>query len=388
MMRFLRLLLWSVMSAALVIGVLGGAGYWLYRDAATPGPLAAARTLVIPAHTGVAGIADLLAAQGIVRTALTFEVMARLSGRSGALKSGEYEFPSGASARDALDIIASGHAVKHRLSIPEGLTSAEIVALVRSAAALEGDTGPTPPEGSLLPDTYTYAYGDSREVLIGRMRHAMAHLIAELWGKHRFEPALSDPQQAVILASIVEKETARSEERAHIAGVYLNRLRLGMRLQADPTVLFALGDDGRMPVDRPLTHADLAANSPYNTYLAKGLPPGPIANPGKASLIAVMQPERTDDLFFVADGTGGHVFAKTLADQNRNIAQYHHGTAPEPDPLMPVPSAPDQPAATPPAPEKTGTPAKPSAGQHTRVAQQGAHLHCHPDATHSCPAPH
>jgi UPF0755 protein len=390
MMRFLRLLLWSVMSAAIVVATVGGVGYWLYRDAASPGPLAAARTLVIPAHTGVSGIADLLAAQGIVRNALTFEAMARLSGRGGALKPGEYEFPSGAAARDALDIIAGGHTVKHRLTIPEGLTSADVVALVRNAAVLEGDTGTPPPEGSLLPDTYTYSHGDSREALIGRMHHAMAHLLAELWNKRRPEPALSDPQQAVILASIVDKETARSEERAHIAGVYLNRLRLGMRLQADPTVLFALGADGRIPVDRPLTHGDLSVNSPYNTYVAKGLPPGPIANPGKASLIAVMQPERTDDLYFVADGTGGHVFAKTLADQNRNIAEYHHGSPPEPDPLAPPPSAPDQAANATSPPEKAAAPAKPaaSAQAHTRVAQQAAHVHCHRDATHSCPTPH
>jgi peptidoglycan lytic transglycosylase G len=349
MLRFLRLLAWSLITAAIVITGLGGAGYWLYRDAWRPGPLSAARTVVIPARTGVAGIAELLARNGVIRHPLAFRALARLSGRGGALKAGEFEFPAAASEMQALDIIAGGRTVKHLLTIPEGLTSPQVVALVRAAPALTGNVGPVPQEGALLPDTYAYRYGESRKALIARMERSMAHVVAELWRKRRQGLPLASPEQAVILASIIEKETARPEERARIAGVYLNRLRLGMRMQADPTVLFALDHDGTTMLDRPLTHADLSVDSPYNTYRVKGLPPGPIANPGRASLLAVMQPERTEDLYFVADGSGGHVFAKTLAEQNRNIAQYHHAVLAEPDPLPPVaPIA--APAATAPRP--------------------------------------
>lgn len=345
MMRFLRLLAWSFLTVIVVFAALAGAGYWLYRDARGPGPLAAARTLVVPAHTGVAGIASLLAAQGVIRHPLAFELVARLSGLGAALKAGEYEIPAAASPMQTLDILASGKTVKHRLTIPEGLRSAQVVALVRAAPALAGDVGPMPAEGTLLPDTYIYSYGETRQALIERMQHAMAHLVARLWGERRPDLPLAAPADAVTLASIVEKETARPEERPHVAGVFVNRLRLGMRLQADPTVLFALNGDGTAKLDHPLSHADLAVDSPYNTYLAKGLPPGPIANPGRSSLRAAVRPEQTEDLYFVADGSGGHVFAKTLAEQTRNIAQYRHGAGGEPEPVPPA-------AAPEPAPAK------------------------------------
>jgi UPF0755 protein len=388
MMRFLRLLAWCLMTTGIVIAGLGAVGYWLYRDAESRGPLSEARTLVVPAHTGIAAISELLAEQGVIRNKLVFEFVARLSGRGTALKPGEYEIPAAASVMQTLDLLASGKTVRHRLTIPEGLTSAEIVELVRNAPALDGDSGPMPADGELLPETYIYSYGDSRTELIERMRHGMAHLVAQLWSERRPDLPLATPQEAVILASIVEKETAREEERPHVAGVFINRLRLGMRLQADPTVLFALGGNGANKIDRPLSHADLAVNSPYNTYIVRELPPGPIANPGRASLRAAVRPERTEDLYFVADGGGGHIFAKTLADQSRNIAQYRKGAALEPD--APPPAAPSAaPSAPPPgaAGPETARPAKPAAAVHhaARTPQQAARLpHCRPASGHAC----
>lgn len=387
MLRFFRLLAWSLITTAIVIAGLGGAGYWLYRDAERSGPLAAAHTVIIPAHSGIAAISELLAREGVIRQKLEFELVARLSGRGAALKPGEYEIPAAASAMQTLNLLASGKTVKHRLTIPEGLTTAEVLDLVRNAPALEGDVGTAPPEGTLLPDTYIYSYGDKRHEMIERMRHAMAHLVAELWQQRRSDLPLATPQQAVILASIIEKETARQEERPLVAGVFINRLRLGMPLQADPTVLFALGNDGTSKIDRPLTHADLAVNSPYNTYLVKALPPGPIDNPSRSSLLAAMRPERTEDLYFVADGSGGHVFAKTLAEQSRNIALYRKGEASEPDVPPPTPIASAKPAA-PAEPEKVHPhPKHAAAGPHhpVRTAQRTERpQHCRTTARHGC----
>jgi UPF0755 protein len=356
MREFFRALVWSFFTAVFLIGGLVGAGYWAYQDAASPGPLTAARTVIVPPHTGVAGIAALLQEQGVIRRPLIFEYVAKFSGRGGILKSGEYEFPAGTSALQAMDILASGKTVRHRLTIPEGLTSGEVVALVRDAPALAGDTGPVPAEGDLLPETYIYSYGEQRRDLIERMQRAMAEALAKAWAERRADLLLTTPEQVLALASIIEKETPRDDERAHIAGVFINRLRLGMKLQSDPTVIYALLGDQGGKLDHPLNRADLALNSPYNTYLAKGLPPGPIANPGKSALHAAARPERTEDLYFVADGTGGHAFAKTLADHSRNVEAYRHANAsavvaePEPEPSPPAVIKPTRRA-----PARTGT---------------------------------
>ena len=327
MARFLRAVAWSLCGVGLILVVVAVAGSWVYNESTAPGPLTEPRTVLVPQGSSVAGIAAMLAKEGVIRNPIAFQAMVRLFERGASLKAGEYQFTSGVSAVEALETLAQGKTVKRRLTIPEGLTSAEVAALVRNAPALDGDVGTVPANGSLLPDTYFYSYGDRRSELIERMRREMVQTVKQLWDERTPDLPLSSPRDAVVLASIVEKETAREQERPRVAAVFLNRLRLGMRLQADPTVLYALAAETGDKLGRPLMHADLAINSPYNTYRVKGLPPEPIDNPSRASLRAATQPERTADIYFVADGRGGHVFAQTLTDHTRNVALYRREIA-------------------------------------------------------------
>lgn len=307
---------------ALVAAALAGAAWWGWDRYTAAGPLAGDRTLVIPKGSGLAAIADRLAGAGIIGRPLLFRLGVRYDGLARALRAGEYAFPARISMRAAARLIASGQTVKRRLTVAEGLTTAQVLALVGSA---EGLDGPVPSggigEGGLLPETYFYEWGDTRSDVVRRMREAMATSLARLWRARGPRLAIASPREAVILASIIERETGLAGERARVSAVFHNRLRRGMRLQSDPTVVYALTAGGGA-LGRPLTKADLAVDSPYNTYQNAGLPPGPIANPGLAAIAAALNPADTRDLYFVADGDGGHLFARTLAEHNRNVARW------------------------------------------------------------------
>jgi UPF0755 protein len=286
-----------------------------------PGPLSADTVVYIPQGSGLEAIARQLAQAGVIEDPLVFRLGAHALGATRALRAGEYLFPAALSARDAIELLRSGRTVVRRLTLAEGLTSFEIVALIEKAEALEGAVGPVPPEGSLLPETYHYARGDSRADLLARMGRALDEAMGELWPGRAPGLPIAMPEEAVILASIVEKETGVADERPLVASVFVNRLKRGMRLQSDPTVVYGLSG-GKGPLGRTLSRRDLQTPSPYNTYLVDGLPPGPIANPGRAALEAVLNPAQTGYLYFVADGSGGHAFAKTLAEHNRNVAKW------------------------------------------------------------------
>lgn len=318
-----RVLLWTAGLLAFCVLATAIAAGLAHHRFNQPGPTAHNVTFVVPKGVGIGGIATLLRDHGIIATALdryVFEAGVKLHSQSGRLRAGEYEFPAHVGLRGAMDILASGVSIVRRFTAAEGLTSDEVVALLGEAEGLEGTLADAPPEGTLLPETYHYTWGDSRADLVTRMRAKLAETLDTLWAD-RSPDAPETRHATMILASIVERETGVTGERARIASVFLNRLRLGMKLQSDPTVIYGLGS-GAGRLDHALTKADLAQPSPYNTYVIDGLPPGPICNPGRAAIAAVLKPADGDDLYFVADGSGGHVFAKTLAEHNRNVAKW------------------------------------------------------------------
>ncbi len=287
------------------------------------GPLTQAQDVVVP-HGGLATVATALSQAGVIRSVWGFEAAALLTSpfrpHHGALHAAEFHFPAFASVRTVLTILREGKPAEHQLSIPEGLTAAQIAALLDHTDALTG-TASIPREGAVFPSTYKFERGATRASILDRATAAMSRQVADMWASRAPDLPLESPEQALVLASIVERETGRPDERPRIAAVFLNRLRLGMRLQADPTVVYA-ASAGSGALDRPLSHADLEQDSPYNTYRVHGLPPGPIDSPGLAALQAVTHPAQTSDLYFVADGSGGHVFARTLAEHQQNVARW------------------------------------------------------------------
>ena len=315
----MRLLLTFVALAGLAAGVALGAYQWFLGEVAKPGPLAAPTTVIIPQGTGLKAIAHQLAAAGVVREAWMVELEARRSEQARALKPGEYRFDPGISIQSALGKIVGRDVVAHFLTIPEGLVTSEILKLIAAADVLQGDVSASVKDGDLLPETYRYEYGDTRSAVVGRMKQARDAALAELWAGRAQGLPIATPEEAVVLASIVEKETGLAAERPKVAAVFVNRLRRSMRLQSDPTVSYGIAPDG---LGRTLTRADLERPTPFNTYTIDRLPPSPICHPGRASLNAVLHPAESSDLYFVADGTGGHAFAATLDEHNRNVARW------------------------------------------------------------------
>ncbi len=302
-----------------------GAGLWFNHAYNSVHAMPDERVMLVTPGSPVGKIAHNLQEQGVISSALAFKIGARyhqiVHPERSVLKAGEYALPVAASTRDILRILRAGDALQRRITIPEGLTAVEIVGLINGTLGLKGEITDIPAEGTLLPETYHFTRDTDRNELITRMQKSMDAAIQELWAKRAENLPFDTVEEAIILASIVEKETAIAAERPRVAGVFVNRMRKGMKLQTDPTVIYAL-TMGKERLNRPLVKRDLKFESPYNTYHVVGLPPGPIANPGYASLAATLNPETHDYIYFVADGTGGHAFAETIVGHGRNIKKW------------------------------------------------------------------
>ena len=304
------------------------------RQASEPGPLPADKVVVIPSRSGTSEIAQILAREGVIDHPNLFELTARFGGK-GPLKHGEYVFKAHASVRDTIETLANGRQVQHAITFPEGLTSEQILARLNENEVLSGEIAETPPEGSLLPDTYKFERGATRQQIVNLMRAKQREVLAQIWQRRSPDVPVKTPAEMVTLASIVEKETGRADERPRVAGVFVNRLQKRMKLQSDPTIVYGLVG-GRGTLGRGILRSEIDRPTPYNTYVIEGLPPGPIANPGRAALEAVANPSRTKDLYFVADGTGGHAFADSLEGHQRNVTRWRQversrQQAPQPD---------------------------------------------------------
>ena len=300
----------------------GGAIFFAKSQFEQATDLDAARTVTVARGNGLGDIANTLVKDGIIGSKWLFMAGVWLSNQTTNLKAGEYLVPAHASMRDIMDAMVTGKGILYSVTIPEGLTSQQIVDRLKSDDVLVGDIAALPPEGSLLPETYKFTRGDTRQDLIDRMQRDQERVIATAWSHRAPDLPLKTPEEMVVLASVVEKETALADERSRVAAVFINRLKLNMRLQSDPTVIYGMFGTAGKPAGFTLSRADLERSTPYNTYAIPALPPGPIANPGRASIEAVANPSRTRDLYFVADGSGGHAFAESYEDHLRNVSRW------------------------------------------------------------------
>ena len=322
----------AIFTLLVVLAIAVGAALFIGKQRfEAPGPLPEDKVVNIPRGLGIRDIADLLQREGVIDQPYVFMGGIIALKARGELKYGEYQFSRQASLSDVVDTIIEGKVVQHAFTIPEGLTSEQIVARLLENDSLTGQVREIPREGTLLPETYKFTRGMTREQIIQRMQQAHRRVLQEVWERRMQDLPVKTPEQLVTLASIVEKETGRPDERTRVAAVFVNRLKSRMRLQSDPTIIYGL-TGGKGSLGRPILKSEIEQSTPYNTYVIDGLPPGPIANPGRASLEAAANPARTKELYFVADGTGGHVFSDSYAEHQKNVArlrgiEHSNGTA-------------------------------------------------------------
>ncbi len=324
---FVRVLSGLFTLSLVTMGALAGTGALLYHLYEKAGPLEVSRTVAIPKGEGRIEIAERLEREGVISNRWAFvasHLMQSWVGRdrkSLELKAGEYEIKKNASIREVVEIIAQGKSVLYKVSLPEGLTSQQIVERLKAEPNLTGEITEVPAEGTLLPDTYRFSKGMPRQEILDRMKAEQQRLLASLWESRQAGLPVDSVEKAVTLASIVEKETGRADERQRVAAVFVNRLRKPMRLQSDPTIIYGIVG-GQGSLGRPITRADIEQKTAYNTYTINGLPPGPICNPGRPALEATLNPAKSTDLYFVADGSGGHKFSATLDEHNDAVANW------------------------------------------------------------------
>lgn len=317
----------AVLMVVLLVCAGSAAGLWQWAQSryTSPGQRLDTTVVLIPKGAGISAIVDVLARSGVLRDQAErtlIPLFARMNGQASSLRAGEYAIPADYSLAEIVSMLATGrNQVQYTLTIPEGLTVHEALEKVRALDVLEGEITVTPNEGDLMPETYQVLRGDNRTAVVRRMMTAQAALLTDLWERRVANLPLKSPREALTLASVVEKETGMAAERRRVAGVFINRLRLGMPLQSDPTVIYGLARKTGS-LDRALTRKDLETDHAWNTYTRPGLPAGPIALPGRLALEAVLNPEVSKDLYFVADGSGGHAFAQTLDEHNRNVANW------------------------------------------------------------------
>jgi UPF0755 protein len=313
-----------LMSAIVLVTIGAGLSVWYGKSIFEgPGPSTENDTVLIKPNTGVNDIALLLERNRLISDANIFRLGVRAYGNDSALKAGEYEVKAGASMRDIMELLKSGKSVLYSLTLPEGLTVEQAFQRIATNEALTGEMpAEIPPEGALVADTQRVTRGTSRKEVVSKMLAEQKALVESIWARRSPDLPLKDINEFVTLASIVEKETGQADERSRVAAVFLNRLKKGMRLQSDPTIVYGIYGGKGKPADKPITRTDIDTPTAYNTYTINGLPPTPIANPGRAALEAVANPSKTEDLYFVADGTGGHAFAETLDEHNENVARW------------------------------------------------------------------
>jgi len=356
----------------LLVGMLGLGGLYVYgkQKIEAPGPLPDDKIVNIPARSGMGDIADILQREGVIENNrwAFFGAVIAMKARA-ELKSGEYAFQKNASMRDVINTIVDGKVVQHAFTIPEGLTSEQIVARLLENDILTGQIKELPREGTLLPETYKFPRGTTRDQVIQRMQQSQRRVLAEVWERRNPDLPVKTPEQLVTLASIVEKETGRADERSRVAAVFTNRLRQKIKLQSDPTIIYGLVG-GKGTLGRPIKRSEITQPSPYNTYVIEGLPPGPIANPGRASLEATANPARTRDLFFVADGSGGHSFSETYDQHQKNVAKWR--SVEKQQQIDTVESGDEPPTGTPAPAEATAASATDAAGKPPAGAKKRA----------------